>query len=118
QGCDARPGHFLGCPALAGVIILMGPDILGRLIDQHAAALVLYARQWCAAPEDVVQDAFLKLSTQPRLPNDPGAWLFKVVRNSAINAGMAARRRHRHETAAAARSSTWFDANPAGAQRT
>jgi len=37
----------------------MDPTFLGRLIDRHAAALVLYARQWCAAPEDVVQDAFL-----------------------------------------------------------
>ena len=34
---------------------MMGPELLGRLFDDHAAALVLYARQWCATPEDVVQ---------------------------------------------------------------
>ena len=39
----------------------MGPEQLGELVDRHAAALVLYARQWCACPEDVVQTAFLKL---------------------------------------------------------
>ena len=27
---------------------------IAELIDRHAAALVLYARQWCAAPEDAV----------------------------------------------------------------
>lgn len=89
----------------------MDPELLGRLLDRHAPALELYARQWCDAPEDVVQEAFLKLAMQPRLPNEPGAWLFKVVRNAAINAGVAARRRHRHESAAAAESPTWFDAN-------
>jgi RNA polymerase sigma-70 factor (ECF subfamily) len=39
----------------------MSPSDVARLIDAHAAPLVLYARQWCAAPEDVVQEAFLKL---------------------------------------------------------
>jgi hypothetical protein len=37
----------------------MDPDLLGNLLDQHAAALELFARQWCDVPEDVVQDAFL-----------------------------------------------------------
>ncbi len=32
----------------------MDPDLLGNLLDQHAAALELYARQWCDTPEDVV----------------------------------------------------------------
>ena len=31
-------------------------------------------------------------------PNDPAAWLFRVVRNRAINAGRAAARRTKHET--------------------
>lgn len=90
----------------------MDPEWLGRLIDRHADALGLYARQWCEAPEDVVQEAFLKLSAQRRPPADPPAWLFRVVRNGAINAGTAARRRHRHE-AAAARPPAWFELGPA-----
>ena len=45
-----------------------GPELLARLLDQHAAALALYARQWCDSPEDVVQDALLELVRQPKLP--------------------------------------------------
>jgi RNA polymerase sigma factor (sigma-70 family) len=86
----------------------MDSDELGRLIDRHAAALELYARQWCDVPEDVVQEAFLKLAGQGGLPENPGAWLFRVVRNGAINAGTSARRRRRHESEAAAGSRTWF----------
>ena len=44
------------------------PDF-ARLIDAHAAPLVLYARLWCDAPEDVVQEAFLKLVRQGRPPD-------------------------------------------------
>jgi DNA-directed RNA polymerase specialized sigma24 family protein len=50
-----------------------------RLIDAHAAPLVLYARQWCGAPEDVVQEAFVKLVRQRRAPEDAVAWLYRVV---------------------------------------
>ena len=73
----------------------MDSDELGRLIDRHAAALELYARQWCETPEDVVQEAFLKLAGQGGLPENPAAWLFRVVRNGAINAAKAAKRRRR-----------------------
>ena len=34
---------------------------MAELVDRYAAALVLYARQWCDCPEDVVQNALLKL---------------------------------------------------------
>ena len=87
---------------------MMGPELLGRLVDEHAAALVLYARQWCAAPEDVVQEAFLKLVVQKPPPEQPVPWLYKVVRNRAISAARSARRRQRREAEAAARSKTWF----------
>ena len=86
----------------------MGPEFLARLIDEHGAALVLYARQWCAAPEDVVQEAFLKLVALPRPPANPLPWLYRVVRNAAVSAGRAERRRRRHEEAAAARAPAWF----------
>jgi RNA polymerase sigma-70 factor (ECF subfamily) len=86
---------------------MMGPDRLGHLLDRHAAALELLARQWCAVPEDVVQDSFLKLSQQPTEPVQVVAWLYRVVRNGAISAGRSARRRVRYETLAAIRS-PWF----------
>jgi len=89
---------------------MMGPEVLGRLVDQHAAALVLYARQWCPVPEDVVQEAFLKLVSQKQLPLKLVPWLYRVVRNAAISAGRAAQRRRRHEALAASRTPLWFAA--------
>jgi RNA polymerase sigma-70 factor (ECF subfamily) len=80
---------------------------VARLIDAHAAALVLCARQWCAEPEDVVQEAFLKLVRQGRPPADAVAWLYRVVRNGALDAAKMARRRQRRESAAA-RPVRWF----------
>jgi RNA polymerase sigma factor (sigma-70 family) len=85
----------------------MTPSDLARLIDGHAAPLVLYARQWCAEPEDVVQEAFVKLARQRGLPDDLVAWLYRVVRNGAIDAAKMARRRQRRESAAA-RPVRWF----------
>src|SRR5947199_5633999 len=87
----------------------MNHDLLAHLLDQHAAALELYARQWCDTPEDIVQEAFLKLAGQRQVPDNPAAWLFRVVRNRAIDAGYAARRRRHHESVAAAGWSAWFE---------
>jgi RNA polymerase sigma-70 factor (ECF subfamily) len=91
----------------------MGPELLGQLIDRHGPALALYARQWCSAPEDVVQEAFLKLAALRTDPDRPGAWLYRAVRNGAISAGRSERRRLRHEGRAAV--SPWFA--PAEASR-
>ena len=85
----------------------MSPAALARLIDAHAAPLVLYARQWCDAPEDVVQEAFLKLVLQSQPPHDAVAWLYRVVRNGALDAAKRDRRRQRRESAAA-RPDRWF----------
>jgi RNA polymerase sigma-70 factor (ECF subfamily) len=85
----------------------MSPPELAHLIDRYGAPLVLYARQWCGAPEDVVQDAFLKLVTLRLPPRDVVAWLYRVVRNGALDAGKTARRRQRRE-AAVARPERWF----------
>ena len=90
---------------------MMGPELLGRLLDEHAAALVLYARQWCAAPEDVVQEALLKLVTQKAPPDHLVPWLYRVVRNAALSAARSDRRRRHHESVAAGRASPWFEAN-------
>ncbi len=87
---------------------MMTPELLGRLVDDHAAVLTLFARQWCAAAEDVVQEAFVKLAAQRPSPNDPAAWLFRVVRNGARSAARSERRRRHHEADAAARRPAWF----------
>jgi RNA polymerase sigma factor (sigma-70 family) len=86
----------------------MGPDELAELVDRHAAALVLYARQWCGCPEDVVQTAFLKLVRLRARPDNLVPWLYRVVRNGAIDASRAARRRQKYEAAAADRADPWF----------
>lgn len=93
----------------------MEPELLGRLLDRHAPALELYARQWCDSAEDVVQEAFVKLSAQGRAPDNPAAWLFRVVRHGALNAALAARRRKQHETAAAAKAPAWFQSDTSAA---
>jgi RNA polymerase sigma-70 factor (ECF subfamily) len=89
----------------------MSPTDFAVLVDAHCGALILFARQWCAAPEDVVQDAFLKLVVAREKPRDVVAWLYRVVRNGAIDAGKIARRRTGREQAAARResdTSRWF----------
>jgi RNA polymerase sigma-70 factor (ECF subfamily) len=75
---------------------------LAELFDRHAAALTLYARQWTAAPDDCVQEAFIELAQQTEAPRSPAAWLYRVTRNRALNASRAARRRATHEQAVAA----------------
>ena len=86
----------------------MTPERLTTLLDRHVAALVLYARQWCATAEDVVQEAFLKLVRRRPSPDNPVAWLYRVVRNGAISAARAEHRRSKHEARAALQSSAWF----------
>lgn len=85
----------------------MTPEQLATLIDVHGPALQLYARQWVDAPEDVVQEALLKLVQQGELPRDPVAWLYQVVRNAAIDESRTHRRRRARETHVAERA-RWF----------
>lgn len=87
----------------------IGPERLARLFDAHAAALRLFARQWCdsADAEDAVQEAFMSLARQPALPDEVNAWLHRVVRNAAISAGRSRRRRHQRE-ALVSSGEAWF----------
>ncbi len=88
-----------------------GPELLTRLLDEYGATLVLYARQWCHTPEDVVQEAFLQLTRERHEPIHVVGWLFRVVRNGAISVGRSESRRTRHEAAAASQSRPWFVVN-------
>lgn len=92
---------------------MIEPDELGQIVDRHAAALVLFARQWCMAAEDVVQEAFLKLAELRTPPEELAAWLHAVVRNGAISQARKEQRRRKHEAQAAAQSRSWFVPNPA-----
>ncbi len=81
---------------------------LSRLLDQHSASLVLYAQQWCGSPEDVVQEAILRLMRQQPQPENAVAWLYRVVRNQAIDASRAAGRRTHYEQLASSNRRSWF----------
>jgi RNA polymerase sigma-70 factor (ECF subfamily) len=85
----------------------MKPCELAHLVDRHGPPLILYARQWCLAPEDVVQEAFLKLMALAQPPREVIPWLYRVVRNAALDAGKQARRRQRRESEVA-RPLRWF----------
>jgi RNA polymerase sigma factor (sigma-70 family) len=87
---------------------ILSPEAITQVWDEQSAALVLYARQWCDSPEDVVQDAFLLLVRQTPAPENPVGWLYRVVRNRAINASRLSGRQARREAAAGADRS-WFE---------
>ncbi|MGO8748949.1 MAG: RNA polymerase sigma factor [Thermoguttaceae bacterium] len=73
------------------------PKRLRWLLEHHAAALELYARQFCRCTEDVVQEAVIELAAQRELPQDDVAWLYGVVRHKAISAARSERRRKQRE---------------------
>lgn len=87
----------------------MTADEVTRLIDRHAGPLVLYARQWTDAAEDVVQTALLKLVKLGRPPENPVPWLYTVVRNAARDAERSQRRRTRYEARRAEHAPNWFE---------
>lgn len=78
---------------------------VAELLDRHGARLELYAAQWSLAPADCVQEAFVQLARllqqSGTLPEHSTAWLYRVVRNQALNAARSARRRAHHEQIAA-----------------
>lgn len=73
-------------------------ELLGRLIDRHGAALALYASQWTVVADDCVQEAFVELARQRALPEHVVGWLYRVVKNRALNAARGERRRRDRET--------------------
>src|SRR6478752_548116 len=86
---------------------------LARAVVDRAAVLVLYARQWVgdvASAEDVVQQALTALFGEHRSPNDPIAWMYRAVRNAAIDHARSNARRRRRERLVAAERGAWFDA--------
>lgn len=81
---------------------------LEQLVAAIGGSLVLFARQWCDCPDDALQEALLELATKDPAPSAPKAWLFRVVRNKAMNLARAERRRVKYESASADQN-PWFD---------
>jgi len=92
-------------------------DRLTRLVLQRQAAMTLFARQWldAASAEDAVQEALTALLMQRQPPGDPVAWMFRAVRNAAIDSARSASRRKRREQAVAAERCEWFETRPGSA---
>ena len=85
-----------------------------KVVVERAPALALYARQWldAASAQDVVQEALTSLLTQHPTPQDPVAWMFRAVRNAAIDHARAASRRRRREREVARTRREWFESRP------
>jgi RNA polymerase sigma-70 factor (ECF subfamily) len=86
-------------------------ELLMRLVDGHGPALVLYAQQWCDGPEDVVQEALLRLMRARPAPDNPVGWLYRVVRNRAISESRSRAVRGRHQKHLATTRQPWFEPN-------
>lgn len=81
---------------------------LTQLWSKHAASLQLLARGYGADSEDCVQEAFIRLASTDPAPNEPIAWLARVVRNLAISRLRSDRRREKREMNLARSRPMWF----------
>ena len=79
------------------------------MIQTQLPALLLFARQWPHdSPEDIVQEAFMRLLELPEPPENVTAWLFTVVRNLSNNHIRAEKRRKNRELRKSSQVSPWF----------
>ena len=73
-------------------------------LDEHAPKLVLYARQWGGSAswaEDIFQDAFVRFWRKRESVRDPVTYLYRCVRNTAINWSRSSGRRRNYEAGGA-----------------
>ncbi len=87
---------------------------LTHLWRKHSPALLLMARSRLGSAgtgyaEDCVQEAFIRLASQQQAPDDPAAWLMRVVRNAAIDAVRAQCRRRERESRSADEQEAWLE---------
>jgi RNA polymerase sigma factor (sigma-70 family) len=87
----------------------------GRELGEQFVAcgdrLALYARQWldADAARDVVGAVFLRLAQQSSPPRNIRAWLYRCVRNAAMNELRSRRTRQSHATAVGDNRQAWFE---------
>jgi RNA polymerase sigma-70 factor (ECF subfamily) len=89
-------------------------DWLTQVVVQRAAGLRLFAQQWvdAATAEDVVQEALVALFAERPTPQNPIAWMYRVVRNAAFNQHRSSTRRWRRERVVAEARGDWFESRP------
>ena len=92
----------------------MDRERLTQLVTQKAPALLLYARQWLTpdAAEDALQEALTALLSERTAPDEPLAWMYRALRNRAIDTARAESRRRRREQTVSTHQAEWFDATP------
>jgi RNA polymerase sigma factor (sigma-70 family) len=81
---------------------------LQRFLEQHEKCLILYARQWCNTPEDVVQEALMELVRKQLDPMQNTAWVYTVVRNKAVS---VSRRSTKQKPMVGQDCEPWFEPN-------
>ncbi len=90
------------------------PQHLAELWRSKAAVLQLLARTRCDFAEDCVQEAFIRLSSQEPIPDDPMGWLVRVIRNRAIDYARREQRRKIRELELVAERPQWFVESESG----
>jgi RNA polymerase sigma-70 factor (ECF subfamily) len=71
-------------------------------LDEHGPSLLLFARQWVASradAEDIVQEAFARFWRSRHQAREPAAYLYRCVKNCALECLRAGQRRGRRENA-------------------
>ena len=84
-------------------------------LDQHGAALVLFARQRVphrADAEDVVQEGFVRFWRSRERATDPAAYLYGCVKHCILDWRRARKRQSRREEAAARPEAETFFTGP------
>lgn len=85
---------------------------LTTLVQQHFKPLVLFARQWDeSTAEDVVHDVFVRFAELVRdrqPPRHTVSWLYRAVRNRAIDAFRKNRQKQKHAEILSRKSTEWF----------
>ena len=87
-----------------------------RVVAGQAGALRLYACQLlddASAADDVVQDALVSLMTTSATPDELVPWMYRVVRNAAMDHRRSSARRRRRERHVAEACREWFVPRPA-----
>ena len=85
----------------------LSADEINQLYNRHGAALLLYARGFvpdASAAEDLVHNVFLNLlRTRPKVREAPAAYLYRAVKNAALNM-----QRNRARESPMPEHETWF----------
>ncbi len=84
-------------------------DQIAAIVERHAVPLQLWVGRNGVTAEDVVQEAFCRLAALDPPPDQPIAWLYRVVRNLAETQRLSSRRRRSREKQVAAAESVNTD---------